>query len=43
VNAPPYFNTIRYGDIDGQAGAEVVGWGGNGIARSPTSMLVQMS
>ena len=26
-----YYQTIRFGDIDGQPGAEVIGWGGDGI------------
>ena len=31
-NAAPYYQTIRFGNIDGEPGDEVIGWGGsNGI------------
>jgi hypothetical protein len=30
-NAAPYYQTIRFGDIDGAPGDEVIGWGGDGI------------
>jgi hypothetical protein len=30
-SAAPYYQTIRFGDIDGEPGDEVIGWGGNGI------------
>ncbi len=30
-NDSPYYQTIRFGDIDGQPGDEVIGWGGDGI------------
>src|SRR5438067_3675218 len=29
-NAAPYYQTILFGDIDGQPGDEVTGWGGDG-------------
>lgn len=32
-NAPPYYQTIRFGDVDGQSGDELTAWGGdNGVA-----------
>lgn len=30
-NVAPYYQTIRFGDIDGEPGDEVIGWGGDGI------------
>jgi hypothetical protein len=30
-NASPYYTTIRFADVDGHAGAEAIGWGGDGI------------
>ena len=30
-NAAPYYQTIRFGDIDGEPGDEVIGWGGDGV------------
>lgn len=30
-NAGPYYQTIRWGDLDGKPGAEFVAWGGDGI------------
>jgi len=30
-NDAPYYQTIRFGDLDGEPGDEVIGWGGEGI------------
>ncbi len=30
-NVAPYYQLIRFGDIDGEPGDEVIGWGGDGI------------
>jgi len=29
-DSAPYYQTIRFGDIDGEPGDEVIGWGGDG-------------
>jgi hypothetical protein len=33
-NSPPYYETLRYGQIDANGTTAVIGWGANGIATS---------